>query len=229
MIARWMYWVAGALLIAVIGAAIYFPALRSQVEKARQLTEKTAEQARRELLPVASPTSGEPKGKAKMYWGSPTEDGTLKPVIVELPLSSDPVSRSKQLLNTLLAGPVDPEARTLPSDAALLAFYLLPDGTAVADFSEALGTSIPSGIQSEELAVDSIARTLEANVPEVRQLKILIHGQEVDTLAGHLDLTQTFQVKASGLAETPKSTSPTDVIRKPLEKAVGKVKEAIKR
>ena len=229
MIPRWMYWVGGALFIAVVGAAIYFPALRSQVDKARQITEKTAEQARRELLPVAPPSSGDPKVKAKMFWGSSANDGTLKPVIVELPLSSDPVARSKQVLNTLLAGPVDSEARTLPSAAALLAFYLLPDGTAVADFSEALGTSIPSGIQSEQLALDSIARTLEANVPQVKQLKILIHGQEVDTLAGHLDLSQTFLVRGNGLTEGPKSTSPVALITAPIEKAVEKVKDAVKR
>jgi hypothetical protein len=42
--------------------------------------------------------------------------------------------------------------------------------------------------------VASIARTLEANVPQVRRLKILIHGQEVETLAGHLDLTGAFVV-----------------------------------
>jgi hypothetical protein len=42
--------------------------------------------------------------------------------------------------------------------------------------------------------VDSITRTLEANVPKVQRLKILIHGQEVETLAGHLDLTGTFLV-----------------------------------
>jgi hypothetical protein len=118
------------------------------------------------------------------------------PVTVELPLSKDPTLRAKQVLNTLLAGPVDGELRTLPPDAVLLAFYMLPDGTAIADFSEALATAIPSGIESEQLAVDSISKTLEANVPQVRWLKILIHGQEVDTLAGHLDLTRTFLVNA---------------------------------
>jgi len=117
-------------------------------------------------------------------------------VVVELPLSSDPVLRSKQVLNTLLAGPVDVELRTLPPDAVLLAFYILADGTAIADFSEALATSIPSGIQSEQLAVDSMTHTLEANVPQVKRLKILIHGQEVETLAGHVDLTETFAVNA---------------------------------
>src|SRR5205085_9688774 len=136
----------------------------------------------------------EPRVKAKLFWLSDADKSVPAPVLVELPLSNDPVLRSKQVLNTLLAGPVDAELRTLPPDAVLLAFYLLPDGTGVADFSEALATSMPSGIQSEQMAVDSIARTLEANVPQVRRLKILIHGQELDTLAGHVDLTQVFLV-----------------------------------
>ena len=138
-------------------------------------------------------------------------DGTLVDTTVELPLSSDPVLRSKQVLNTLLAGPVDAELRTLPPDAVLLAFYLLPSGTAIADFSEPLATSTPSGIQSEQLAVDSITRTLEANVPGVQRLKILIHGQEVETLAGHLDLTGTFLVNTKGVPVAPSLVTPAPV------------------
>src|SRR5207245_7197491 len=107
-------------------------------------------------------------------------DSTLVPVTVELPLSSDPVLRAKQVLNTLLAGPVDAELRTLPPEAVLLAFYLLPDGTAIADFSEALATSVPSGIVSEQLAVNSITRTLDANVPQVRPMKVVIRGHTVE-------------------------------------------------
>jgi hypothetical protein len=135
----------------------------------------------------------------------------LMPVGVDLPLSKDPVLRAKQVLNTLLAGPVDADLRTLPPDAVLLAFYLLPDGTAIADFSEALATATPSGIVSEQMAVDSITKTLEANVPQVRFLKILLHGQEVDTLAGHLDLTRTFLVNARAIpvaAASAKQASP---------------------
>ena len=222
-------WLAGGLLAAVFAAALYFPALRRQVRRAAQVTEKTAEQARRELLPVTPAASSEPKLKVKMFWGSGNDDGLLRAVTVELPLSDDPVLRAKEVLNTLLAGPVDSEARTLPPDAALLAFYILPDGTAIADFSEALGTSIPSGIQSEQLAIDSIARTLEANVPQVQRIKILIHGQEVETLAGHIDLTQTFRVntKVPG-APTPPAPSAVSAITAPIEKAVQRVEKAVK-
>jgi spore germination protein GerM len=212
---KWRVWLGGGLLALVVAAALYFPALRRQLDKAAQLTEKTAEQARRELVPLTPATSGEPRERAKMFWGATSTEGALTPVTVELPLSSDPVLRAKEVLNTLLAGPVDPDARTLPPDAALLAFYLLPDGTAVADFSEALGTSIPSGIQSELLAVDSIARTLEANVPQVQRLKILIHGQEVDTLAGHLDLTQTFRVNMKPVAAPTAIPAPAPAQKSP--------------
>jgi len=228
MIAKWRLWLGGGLLVAVIGAALYFPALRRQVNVAKQLTEKSAEQARRELLPPAPASSGDPKVRVKMFWGSKAGD-SFTPVAVELPLSADPVLRAKQVLNTLLAGPIDPEARTLPADAALLAFYLLPDGTGVADFSESMSTSIPSGIQSEQMAVDSITRTLEANVPQVQRLKILIHGQEMDTLAGHLDLTQTFLVNTSGLGTQPAKPSAASILTSPIHKAVETMKSVTKR
>ena len=201
--ARWIRWVVGVLCVAVLMGAIYFPILRRRLRLAAKLQQQTAEQARRELTQAVPINPGEPRVKAKLFWASGNGDGTLLDSTVELPLSSDPVLRSKQLLNTLLAGPVDTDLRTLPPDAVLLAFYMLPNGTAIADFSEALATATPSGIQSEQLAVDSITRTLEANVPRVQRLKILIHGQEVETLAGHLDLTGTFLVNTSGVQVAP--------------------------
>ncbi len=193
---RWKFWVIGGLIIAVIAAAIYFPILRRRVKRAAKLQQQSEEQARRELTQPIAVNPSDPRVKAKLFWASDADVATLAPVTVELPLSREPVLRSKQVLNVLLAGPVDAELRTLPPDAVLLAFYLLPDGTGIADFSEALATSIPSGIVSEQLAIDSITRTLEADVPQVQRLKILIHGQEVETLAGHLDLTGAFVVSA---------------------------------
>lgn len=198
MTARGRLWIIGGLAIAVVIAAIYFPVLRRRVKQAPKVQLQSEEQARRDLGQSVVTSAGDPHVKAKIFWASTAQDGSLAPVSIELPLSSEAVTRSKQVLNTLLAGPVDAELRTLPPDAVLLAFYLLPNGTAVADFSEALATSTPSGIQSEELAVNSIARTLEANVPQVRRLRILIHGQGVETLAGHLDLTGTFAVNLAG-------------------------------
>ena len=193
---RWKFWLTALLVFVLVGAAIFIPLIRRRMQRAARLQQQSEEQARRELVQAVPMNPSDPRVKAKLFWLSDSDNSVLSPATVELPLSSDSVLRSKQVLNTLLAGPVDIELRTLPPDAVLLAFYILPDGTAIADFSEALTTSIPSGIASEQLAVDSMARTLEANVPEVKRLKILIHGQEVETLAGHVDLTGTFVVHA---------------------------------
>jgi hypothetical protein len=113
------------------------------------------------------------------------------------------------LLHELTVNPPTPGQRTLPADTVLLGFYVLPDGTAIADFSEALSSEMPSGILSEEMAVNSIARTLESNVAILRRLKILIHGQEVDTLAGNLDLTGFFDLSPpAATAAAPAANSP---------------------
>jgi Sporulation and spore germination len=216
--ARWRAWLIAGLSVAVVAAAIYFPILRRRLRQPAQVQQQSEEQARRELTQPLTTNSGEPLARAKLFWSSGAGDGSLMPVGIDLPLAKDPALRAKQVLNTLLAGPVDTELRTVPPDAVLLAFYLLPDGTGIADFSEALATSIPSGIVSEQMAVDSIAKTLEANVPQVRWLKILIHGQEMDTLAGHLDLTRTFVVNTKP-APMPSAPAPRAMTRAPAPQA----------
>jgi Sporulation and spore germination len=190
--------VLGGLFGAVIIAGLYFPILKQRVKQTAKIQPQSEEQARRELTQSLTANPTEVPVKAKLFWASSAHDGSLTPLNIDLPLSNEPALRAKQVLNSLLAGPADSELRTLPPDAVLLAFYLLPDGTGVADFSEAMTSSIPSGIESEQRAVDSITRTLAANVPQVMRLKILIHGQEVETLAGHLDLTGSFVVNLRG-------------------------------
>jgi hypothetical protein len=199
---KWRLRILVGLALAVLAAAVYFPILKRRVKRQALVQQQSEEQARRELVQSLTATVNAPLSKAKLFWAAEADDSDLTPTTVDLPLSNDPVLRSKQVLNTLLAGPVDSELRTLPPDAVLLAFYILPDGTAIADFSEAMATSVPSGVQSEQLAVDSITKTLDANVPQVRRLKILIHGAEVETLAGHLDLTGTFPVSTKPAVQT---------------------------
>lgn len=195
------------LAVAVIVGAFYLPGLWRRV---RNLSRKgpTEEQARREVtqLPIATPS--DVRVKAKLFWASTTSVGTLEPVELELRLSADPVQRSKQLISALIVEPPEDERRTLPEDVTLLEFYLLPDGTAVADFSDTLSTETPSGILSEQTAVDSLACTLGANVDAIRRLKILIHGQDTDTLAGHLDLTGFFAVRPEGAPTVPVPAAP---------------------
>ena len=185
------------LAVAVIIGLVSLRSLQNHIKRLAQ-TPTTEEQARRDLLkpPISTPTDVE--AQARIFWADGPE--RIAPTQVVLPLSAEPVKRARQVIDALILQVPTPEQRTLPTEATLLGFYILPDGTAVADFSDTLSSGTPSGILSEMQAVDSIARTLESNVSGLRRLKILIHGQEVDTLAGHVDLTGFFELNPPDVA-----------------------------
>jgi len=184
------------LVLVILGAAVLVGliSLHGLNQRVEQLGEpKTSDdRARRDLLAAPISTSSDVKSKTRIFWAAGADK--TAPVEVDLELSSNATVRAKQVLHALVTDPPTPEQRTLPADATLLGFYVLPDGTAIADFSQALASQTPSGILSEELAVDSIVRTLRGNVSTLKRLKILIHGQEMDTLAGHVDLTGFFDL-----------------------------------
>ncbi|HXW18154.1 MAG TPA: GerMN domain-containing protein [Candidatus Acidoferrales bacterium] len=196
----------GILGVAVIAGLI---SLRGLQKRVNQLAadQSVEERARREVVtpPITSPS--DIAARALIYWASPAAPDQLAPVPVDLQLAADPSVRSKQVLRALILNAPSAQQRTLPADANLLALYVLPDGTAIADFSDALSSETPSGILSEALTVNSILRTLEANVPSLRRLKILIHGQEAETLAGHADLTGYFDLHSVAPATPPAAAS----------------------
>lgn len=191
------------LAVAVIIGLLSLHSLGKRIERLQE-NPSAEEQARRELLAPKVSTPTDVLSRAKIYWADGAD--STAPTEVELALSADPVKRARQVIDTLITETPSPEQRTLPEGTSLLGFYMLPDGTAVADFSDALSSETPSGILSERLAVDSIVETLKSNLPAAHRLKILIHGQEVDTLAGHVDLTGFFDLNP--LAAVPASGEP---------------------
>ena len=197
------------LAILAVAVLIGLLSLRSLQKRMQRLAQAptTEKQARRDLLkpPISTPT--DTVAQIPIFWAAGPD--RVAPTQVALPLSADPVKRARQVIDALILQTPSEDQRTLPADATLLAFYILPDGTALADFSDTLSTGTPSGIMSEQLAVDSIARTLEKNVSGLRRLKILIHGQEVDTLAGHVDLTGFFDLNSGASSTTPVASIPS--------------------
>lgn len=180
-----------ALAVLVVIGLISLRSLHKRVVRQSEM-QAAEERARREVLAPPIVTATDVKTDAQIYWAAGSDK--VAPVTIELALSADPVQRARQVLHELMENPPTPQQRTTPPDATLLAFYILADGTAIADFSDSMASDMPSGIMSEAEAVNSIVRTLASNVPSIRRLKILIHGQEVDTLAGHIDLTGYFDV-----------------------------------
>ncbi len=93
------------------------------------------------------------------------------------------------VVEALISGPLQDGSPVLPENCRVLSVRL-EEGTAFLDFSSEFSTGHPGGSQSELLTVYALANTVAVNFPHIRQTGILINGQPVETLKGHVDLTR---------------------------------------
>lgn len=98
----------------------------------------------------------------------------------------DPLAFGRQLVLELINGSARGHLATVPAGTTLRSFFLLEDGTAVADFSVQLRENHPGSCRREQLTLFSVANSLILNVPEIDRMKILIDGAEIQTLTGHV-------------------------------------------
>lgn len=102
-----------------------------------------------------------------------------------------PVSlRARRAVQALLEGPRGDLIATMPEETALREIYLTPDGTAFVDLNAAFEQGLMQGSEQALLAVRSLINTITANFSEVRRVQILVEGEEVRDLGGHLDLSR---------------------------------------
>jgi hypothetical protein len=101
--------------------------------------------------------------------------------------SAELTNRVKQVIQKLLEGPKTPGMfSSIPKDTKLLEVFIDETGVAYVDFSDPISTNHPGGILNEQATIYSIVNSLTYNLPEIRQVKILVGGAEKETLAGHL-------------------------------------------
>jgi spore germination protein GerM len=153
--------------------------------------QRAEESMRAQLSEVALQSHAGPSQTATLYFPS-LSDGRL--VAENRPVAwaeSDP-DRVRQVLLALGEGPHQGLGRVLPPATSLRAVFLTSDGTAYVDFSNDLLAGIAPGITSECSTIYSIVNSITTNIPTVKKVKILIQGQEVETLDGHADVSEAF-------------------------------------
>lgn len=79
-------------------------------------------------------------------------------------------------------------ANVFPKKAKLLQ-VTVSGKVAKVDFSRELQKNFVGGSTGEEMLVGSVVNTL-TEFPEIKKVQILVDGQEVETLSGHMDLSQ---------------------------------------
>lgn len=174
-----------ALLVLVIAMGIY---LRHMRRRATEIESLAAD-----ALPVVPPASG-PTETVTLYVAD-DDAGELRARSAQIPLPGGRQQRAEELLRTLLRIYQRPGApHPLSSASDIRSIYLVDPGAAVIDLNAAFADQHRSGILSEQLTVNSLVETLAVNVPGIQRVNILVEGKPRDTLAGHADLSDTFDV-----------------------------------
>jgi hypothetical protein len=187
MIPRHLQFAALLLLLTVFGMGAY---VLHTKRKSEQMVSRGATQR-----PVTPPVAG-PTTHITLFVAY-DDEGVIKRRDADVALPPEPAERAREVLRALLAIYLErPSPHAIGAGADIKSVYLVSGNTAVLDTSEAFANQHPSGVLSESLTIASIVQTLAANSPGISQVKFLVEGRERDTLAGHADLRDFYDVSA---------------------------------
>jgi hypothetical protein len=134
--------------------------------------------------PLYLPT--DPPMTVKVFFPSAAGDPLLVTQDQMIFKSADLSNRARQILQNLQTGPQsDTMLPPFPKDTKVQDIFISQQGTAFIDFSDTLATAHPGGVLNELATIYSVVNSLTYNLPEIKQVKILIGGVEKETLAGH--------------------------------------------
>jgi hypothetical protein len=185
MIPRHLQIAVAAMVAVALGMSFYAWRIRGRVERAEALNTQ----------PVSPPALG-PSEQATLYVAYDDAE-LLRARAVRIPLPSGRQERAEELLRALLDIYLDKSSpHVLGAGSEIRGVYLVDPGLAVIDLNGAFANSHRSGVLTEELTMASLLGSLSANIPGISRVKILVDGKERDTLAGHVDLTNFYEVSA---------------------------------
>jgi len=140
------------------------------------------------FTPPAAPLyeQTDPPMTVKLFFPGMQEDIILSGEDQTIFRSAELANRARQILQKLLEGPKTAGLYpSLPKDTKLQEVFIDGMGLAYVDFSSPISANHPGGMLNEQATVYSIVNSLTYNLPEIRQVKILVGGAEKETLAGH--------------------------------------------
>ncbi len=187
MITRQLAIATAVLIVAALGLGAYAWHMR------KTATPEPA--ASTDTRPLAPPIAG-PTERVALFVAH-DDDGTLRAESAVIPLPSGRQQRAEELLRALLSIYLDKNSpHVLGSGAEVRSVFLVDPGVAVIDVNSAFADTHRSGVLVEELTVASLIHTISANTQGILRVRILVEGKERDTLAGHADLSEYYDVTA---------------------------------
>ena len=129
---------------------------------------------------------------ARVFFASPGGDSLVVETREQIETTNFH-DRVASLVEELDRGPRGRGLRTIPAGTTVLHAYIDDRGLLTLDVSAAFRDGFHGGAAAEYLAIASLARTLTANIPEVKRLMLVCGGQPLPTLAGHLPLDRPIE------------------------------------
>ena len=95
----------------------------------------------------------------------------------------------RRLVEELVKGPTTKASPAFPPTTQVQDVFWDSEGELTVIFSEHLRADHPGGSRAETATIESLLGSVELNFPEVQRLRILIEGEVVASIAGHVDLS----------------------------------------
>ena len=99
-----------------------------------------------------------------------------------------PAMQVRRLVEAQIAPPPQGLVSPIPPGSVLRAVFVTEAHEAYVDLGGAFAKVHPGGTLDEALTVYAIVNAVTVNLPDITGVQILVEGQEVDSLAGHIDL-----------------------------------------
>jgi Sporulation and spore germination len=183
-VSRRLLIVFAVLALAAVALGYYALHLRGKVARDAQLASEQQ---------MVTPAGNGPPEPVILYVANDS-DGTLGKTTVNVVLPAERSERDRAVLRTLMAQYLKAgSSHPVGEGSDIRQVYLMGGDTAIVDTNSSFADAHPSGVLAEELTVASVVVTLNANDNKVTRVKILVNGQERDTLAGHADLRRFYE------------------------------------
>lgn len=139
------------------------------------------------------------KWVATLYF-SDANERFLMPEKRRIPKERGSVDEAKELVKALLEGSKNKLVNTFPAGTELQSIRITKGGRAYVSFSKNLLREHPKGSASEMATIYSLTNTLSANIPEIKEVALLVDNKELPSIGGHIDTRRPFKADQELLA-----------------------------
>jgi hypothetical protein len=174
------------LIVLGVGMAVALGFFVDVVGRVQQMmkNDRETEEFKPPAQPLYAPT--DPPMNVKLFFPSASGDPILTAEDDTIFKSGELTNRAKQILQKIQEGPnTTGMLPALPKETKVQDLFVSAQGTAFIDFSNAIAANHPGGVVNELGTIYSIVNSLTYNLPEIKDVKILVGGIEKETLAGH--------------------------------------------